>query len=309
MCGDLTLHNPGVRNFRHTPQQDVLSPFSYLEAELARLPNGLIDFVFLAVFAPRGLVFRVRFFYSFLTIWCCAPLLLSVSASAQTPQSNRDSGNPIQTETWMGAQIAARSRSIYSGTTMAPFGSVQKDGWRIRVVGGYGQYRYEGARIVSNAQLAVDYDGRHGFGEFLIGYQWRRGPLTLKGFIGAAAVGHVISPLDPDSPMTGTHYGVAGALEAWYNLSDSVWLSANLGASSVFETARADLRLGYRLTPTFDLGIEGAATHDSHYGTQRIGAFAQYRWGRVELRASGGLSQDSEDKHGLYGAINLLFAY
>jgi len=209
----------------------------------------------------------------------------------------------------MGAQIAARSWSIYSGTTVVPFGSVQDDGWRIRIVGGYGQYRYEGARIVSNVQQAVQYDGRQGFGEFLIGYQWRRGPLTLKGFIGAGAVGHVISPLDPDSPMTGTHTGVAGALEAWYNLTDTVWLSANLGASSVFDTAKADLRLGYRLTPKFDLGIEGAVSHYPHYGTQRIGAFAQHRWGRAELRASAGLNQDSENNRGLYGAIDVLFAY
>jgi Cellulose biosynthesis protein BcsS len=262
-----------------------------------------------ACITPSNPVFSLRHFVFFMAISWIVWLSLSLSVHAQSTTTPQSPAVANQTETWMGAQIAARSWSVYSGTTLAPFGSIQNDGWRLRAVGGYGQYRYDGTVLSGNQRVATRFEGTQGFGELLVGYQWRRGPLTLKGFVGGAGVGHVISPFDPDNPTTGTHYGVAGALEAWYNLSDTAWLSANIGLSSVFNAAKADVRLGYRLTQNLDLGIEGAVMHDDTYGSRRVGAFAQYRWGRTELRASAGVTSDTEENSGIFGAFNLLFAY
>jgi hypothetical protein len=55
-------------------------------------------------------------------------------------------------ELWAGAQAFKHAWSLYSGATVAPFASIQQDGLRLRVVGGYGAYTYAGPRAVGSAR-------------------------------------------------------------------------------------------------------------------------------------------------------------
>lgn len=205
--------------------------------------------------------------------------------------------------------MAAASWSVYTGTTAAPFGSIHKDGVRLRMTGGYGRYNYHGTRRLGRHLQQTKFKGQHGFGELLAGYQWQAGRVTLKAFAGGGGIGHVVTPFDPGHAATGTRYGAAVGIEAWYDVTDSIWLSANFGWSSVFQSYKSEFRLGYRLGDQFDLGIEGAGSHDSHYAHGRVGAFAQYKWGAMELRLSGGLLQDHDGKSSAYGTLNLLHTY
>jgi hypothetical protein len=248
------------------------------------------------------------FLIAFALIGACAPAWAEASGKADTQASPASSPAPWQ-QTWMGASVAAASWSVYTGTTYAPFGSIHKDGVRLRMVAGYGRYNYRSTIWLGKHQMHERFAGQHGFGELLVGYQWQWGDLTVKGFVGGAGVGHVISPFDPENATTGTRYGVAAALETWLNLTKSTWISANVSWSSVFETSKADMRLGYRFSEKIDAGLEVAGSHDAHYAFGRLGGFAQYKWGEAELRLSGGWSLDEDGKSGPYGTLNLLFTY
>ena len=64
--------------------------------------------------------------------------------------------------------------------TVAPFGSILEDGVRLRAAGGYGAYAYSGRRAAGPASHLVDFDGKAGFAELLIGYHKQMGRLSLK---------------------------------------------------------------------------------------------------------------------------------
>lgn len=214
-----------------------------------------------------------------------------------------------QTQTWLGTEIAKRHWSVYGGTTIAPFGSLHEPGWRWRTGGGYGEYRYDGVRRRGGAPSLQRFRGRHGFGDLLAGYQWAVGAWTLKAFAGAAISGHLVSPLDSDNPVAGTHIGAAVAVESWLDLSRHSWLSMHAGWSSMFQGYKAGARLGLRISPRLDLGVEAAVSGDRSYDVARAGAFVQSRWGDIEVRASGGVTGDRDGDTGAYASFNLLFAY
>jgi len=89
-------------------------------------------------------------------------------------------------EFWAGAQASKTAWSLYTGTTVAPFGEILEDGLRLRLVGGYGAYRYAGPRAVGVSSQVVHFKGTVSFSDFLAGYQRQFGPVTVKAFAGLA---------------------------------------------------------------------------------------------------------------------------
>jgi hypothetical protein len=66
-------------------------------------------------------------------------------------------------EVWAGSDITLNSWSLYTGTTLAPFAHLDADGWRLRMVAGYGEYRFAAQPSRASGSLA--------FSDLLIGYQ------------------------------------------------------------------------------------------------------------------------------------------
>jgi|GEM_PF-2005619 len=212
-------------------------------------------------------------------------------------------------QTWMGAHITNKSWSIYSGTTIAPFGGIHSNALLFRSIAGYGGYSYVGARALGKTQRTERFHGRQAFGEVVAGYQWRLGELTLKAFGGIAGNGHIISPKDPNNTVSGSRFGPTASIEAWLNLPYSNWLSSNTSWSSVFRSFKADLRLGHRFHKSIDLGLEAGAIGDKEYQAGHIGGFTQYRWNNTELRLSAGITSNRDKEISPYGTFNLLFTY
>ncbi|MCB1509861.1 MAG: cellulose biosynthesis protein BcsS [Hyphomicrobiaceae bacterium] len=216
--------------------------------------------------------------------------------------------SPTQ-QVWLGGDVATRYWSTYAGMTIAPYGSLHMPGWRWRAVGGYGEYRYDGVRRLGSTPSLQRFRGRHGFAELLAGYQWRAGNWTLKAFGGAAISGHLVSPLDTDNSVSGTHIGAAVAVESWLELSRASWLSMSARWSSMFQGYKADARLGFRLSPQLDFGLETAISGDRSYDAARAGAFVQSRWGAWETRLSGGVTGDRDGDTSGYATLNLMITY
>lgn len=198
-------------------------------------------------------------------------------------------------EVWVGADAAAHNWLIYTGGTIAPFGDIHGDGFRMRATTGYGQYDY---KWDANTSVKVDKI----YADALIGYQQRLGELTAKGFVGWA----LLSDIDVPSAHVRTtrlHDGVKGAVELWLNIGPQAWTSLDLNYADTRDTWSLRSRLGVRVLPTVSVGVEGTVNHASLagqvqvntaapelLGNTRAGAFVRYEWFGGEISASGGLT-------------------
>lgn len=190
----------------------------------------------------------------------------------------------------------------------------------MRVVNGYGQYRYSGARGGTDDLTA--FHGQIAFTEAMAGYLWRLGPLTAKAFAGVAGIDHIIAPLDPLA-SNGLQIGVKGAVELWLNLGTSAWSSLDLAYTTAHDTYSVRSRLGYRLQPAISLGVEGVlngsggrtvrdeptAMLDPQHRDVRIGGFARYEWVGGEVSASGGFSTDLVKRYDPYVTVNYIHQF
>jgi hypothetical protein len=196
-------------------------------------------------------------------------------------------------EFWAGAQASQQAWSLYTGTTVAPFAAIQEDGLRLRVVGGYGAYRYAGPRAVGVGSQVVHFKGTVTFSDALVGYQKQLGPVTVKAFAGLATAQYNIAPEDPETTIRGPGFGGKAALETWWNIADRAWSSLDVSWSTLHHSYAARARLGWRFLPPVSAGLEAGGAGNREVDTVRVGGFLRYEWGSGELSASGGLSNDS----------------
>ncbi|MDX2289208.1 MAG: cellulose biosynthesis protein BcsS [Hyphomicrobiaceae bacterium] len=225
-------------------------------------------------------------------------------------------------EIWTGADVGHNVWLAYTGTTIAPFGDIHEQGWRLRFTGGYGGYRYE------SFDLTAETSSRHRaevtFADALVGYLWRFDPLILKAFVGVGMIDHRIEPFDAQNLASGPDLGIKGALELWLNIGNDAYASVDLTMSEAHLTRSARARLGYRYSAAISTGLEAGINADrqsdfkvsdleqaSHrteaWDYARTGAFARYEWYGGEVSASAGLSGDvreARDKATPYATVN-----
>jgi hypothetical protein len=141
--------------------------------------------------------------------------LAIVSATATLPAHADDglaSGEASQPhfEIWSGGQAYAHVWSLYSGATVAPFGGIQDDGWRLRLVAGHGADQYSGPRSVgAGPPVVYEFKGTGSFADLLLGYHRQIGVVTLKVYSGRARLGWRLTP----ALSLGLEAGAAGNLE------------------------------------------------------------------------------------------------
>jgi hypothetical protein len=194
---------------------------------------------------------------------------------------------------WAGGEGFDRIWSLYTGASLAPFGSVREDGLRLRAVAGYGDY---GTGTVS-------------FSDLLVGYHAQWGPVTLKVFAGLTAADHRSD--QPISLPQGFELGGKGVTEVWWNVTDGVWTSADLSWGSPQAIYSGRVRLGWRLWPELSTGLEGGSAGTVDHDTARLGGFLRYEWATGELSLSGGLAFDGPGSHwespaGPFGTLSIL---
>jgi Cellulose biosynthesis protein BcsS len=223
----------------------------------------------------------------------CALAMLTLSVKARAQGATALSPNAPHIELWSGAEAFHRIWSLYGGGMYAPFGSVREDGFRVRAVAGYSEY----AR------------GTVSFADWLVGYHKQFGGLTLKFLTGLTVADHC-----PDDPQATFHgYGVGGkaVVEAWWNVTNRVWVSTDLSWGSLHQSYGSRARLGWRLWPELSLGLEGGAAGALETDVARVGGFVRYEWASGEVSLSGGLSGDGPtsgwiDVHGPFATLSVL---
>jgi hypothetical protein len=196
-------------------------------------------------------------------------------AQAEPP----DAPSLPRVEMWSGGEAFQNIFwSVYGGAHVAPFGGVHEDGLRLRGVLGHGNHR----------------SGAVGFADVLVGYHKQVGPVTLKLLAGMTVVDH--HPSTPLAAMEGTSFGAKGILEAWWNITDRAWASADLSRASLHMEYASRVRLGWRVWPELSLGLEGGAAGASvptwERDIARVGGFLRYEWAGGEVSISGGVAVD-----------------
>jgi hypothetical protein len=212
-------------------------------------------------------------------------------------------------ETSVGADLSANTVTVFSGATFAPFGSIQDDGMRLRVQGGYGHYRYDATRAVAGAPLLVHFKGIKSLGEVMAGYQLGLGPLTVKAFAGAELEANTIAPADAANPVSGVAAGAKLALETWLNIGDRTFAQLDGGWGSAEGTYSVRLRLGYRALPALSFGPELGALGNRAYDGRRLAGFARYEWATGEVSVSGGVTGSYAKTNDPYGTVSWLTRY
>jgi Cellulose biosynthesis protein BcsS len=202
-------------------------------------------------------------------------------------------------ETWSGAEQFGRTRSVYTGATVAVGGSVLREsGWRMRSISGHGRSSYPGVKWIGGHAYPVTVHAQNNFSDLLAGYQWgeatRFGHLTIKVFGGMTIESQRASPSNAVA-VRGINYGGKGAVEAWLDLNDRTWLSVDASVGSARRTIAGRARYGWRIIPGLSIGPEAGVGGSDGEGAGRAGAFARFEWGAGdwwsgEVSAAGGVS-------------------
>lgn len=232
-------------------------------------------------------------------LFCLCCWLFASAASAQ-PDAPRS-------EYFTGFEVSDNYVSAYVGGGYA-FGKagLYEPGFRLRAVGAYGPYRYEGTLRSGDLYLPQTFQGEAAYLAALIGYQFRPGRVSLKLFAGIEAEDQHIVPHDPDNAVQGSALGLKLQAESWLDLSERLFLSADAAYGTAFEEYFGLARLGYRVRPRLSLGLEGGTVGNEEYDAGRGGGFVRANFRRMEATLSGGFTGNYlEDDPSFYVALGI----
>src|SRR6185312_2414631 len=116
-------------------------------------------------------------------------------------------------------------------------------GFRLRAVGAYGRYHYDGALLTNHGYVPTTFDGEDAFLSALAGYQFRTGRLITKLFAGIEAEDQHIVPHDPNNSVQGSALGLRLQQETWLDISPRFYLSADASYGTAFQEYCALSRL------------------------------------------------------------------
>ena len=214
-----------------------------------------------------------------------------------------------QYEVTAGAEAASHSWSVWGGATFAPFGDVRVDGFRIRSSTGIGFYTYNGSRWNGVERLPATFQGRYSSIELLLGWQAALGPVIVKAFAGGIQEAHDIRPFDYAGRVQGDYVGAKVALETWLGLSDWGFIQTDFSWSQPLGAHSVRLRAGYRATPFWSVGLEGALVGNADNESGRAGLFTRLEAPIGEMSISGGMAGEGDASSAVYATVGLLWRF
>jgi hypothetical protein len=213
--------------------------------------------------------------------------VLTLGLSVQTACGEPDTPH---TEMFTGFEASDNYTSGYVGGGYAFGKGLYAPGLRLRAVGAYGRYNYDGALFDGSDYRATTFDGQVGFAAALVGYQFCPGAVTVKLFAGIEAEDQHIAPRDPKNSVQGTEIGLRLLAETWYDIAARWYASADAAYGSAFQEYFSLARIGFRVRPRLSLGLEGGALGNEEYDAGRGGGFLRVNLRQLEVTLSGGFT-------------------
>lgn len=220
--------------------------------------------------------------------------VLMLAALGLITQANRLRAEPdtVHWELFTGLEASNNYANGYVGGGYAFGKGLYAPGLRLRAVGAYGRYHYDGTQFDGGSFAATTYDGQVSFGTVLLGYQFRPGAATVKLFAGVEAEDQNITPRDSTNSVQGSEVGLRFVAETWYELASRWYASVDASYGTAFQEYWSLARIGFRLLPKLSLGLEGGALGNEEYDVGRGGGFVRVNVHSLEMTLSGGFTGD-----------------
>ena len=204
--------------------------------------------------------------------------------------------------TFAGTDFARYSVEGWLGGLIAVNGDLDVSGPRVMLLGSGGVYKYPVLRQFIH--------GGTSSGEVLAGWGFEGDDYSANFLLGANAINHTLSEIDPENSVQGTKIGIKVRGDLWHNPTAATLVAGEGEYSSAFDTFFVTGKTGYDVTKWNGKGIfvgpEGAFMGDQRSTQWRVGAHAtQMKIGRIQVGLSGGFAHDSVVGDGAYGRIEL----
>ena len=188
----------------------------------------------------------------------------------------------------------------FAGGLWSPNG-IDREGFTFKLLIGAGSYQY-----ASDALGEVT--GLQATGFAMAGYRFLRDKLFVTVFAGVDIQHHAFIPDDAANNLWGTHVGIRGAIEVWYEPTPLTMWAADASATSVGPSYAGRVAFGVRAFDAFYIGPEvGGFVNGDNYRQVRAGLHVTgLRSGTIEWSLGAGWLTDTSDREGFYGRIGLL---
>jgi hypothetical protein len=199
-----------------------------------------------------------------------------------------------------GTDLWRQGSFSFGGGLWSPAG-LDREGFTFKLLVGAGSYQY-------HSDALGEVTGLQGTGFAMAGYRFVRDKLFVTVFGGLDVQYHTFIPYDPGNKLAGTHAGIRGAIEFWYEPTPLTMWAADVSATTVGGSYSARVAFGWRLFDAFWLGPEaGGFANGDDYRQVRAGIhMTGLRSGTLEWSLAGGWLRDTSDREGLYGRIGLI---
>jgi len=235
-----------------------------------------------------------------------AALLLATAAGLA------DAGAPAQAEGvsladlegrlyfYSGLDVGRDSAYGWAGTAWSPFGAMDAEGFRLRVQGGGGRYRYRTGFVPGGWNTATATDG-----EVLAGWQFLTGTTAFTFYGGVNVASDMLDHPDPSNPAQGTRFGGKVVGELFIRPAEGWTMTAAAGFSTTFNTATLRATLARRLFGEVDGGTEASYYRDSQSQEAKVGLFLSAPIRGRTFALSGGWRWSDDSDSGLYTMLTL----
>ncbi len=222
---------------------------------------------------------------------CCG----AGDALAQTAAA----AEPVAHYLFFGGSDVWRNGAFSHGGVLWSYQGLNEDGWVVKLLLNGGYYRY--------SSMGTEVTGRQLMASAMPGWRWHRGTFDVTVFAGLDIQDHRFSPDDFDNRLRGTHGGVRGGFDAWYEPIHNGMVTASASLSSIGTSYWTRAAAGWRFLDAVWLGPELLACGDDTYRQLRFGAHVTSLrfWGR-EWSAGFGWVSDTDRRDGVYARIGML---
>jgi hypothetical protein len=206
---------------------------------------------------------------------------------------------PEQILFFSGADIWRNGLFSHSGLLWA-YRGLEGDGPVLKLLLNSGLYRYYSGRkeIVSFQAM----------GAALPGWRWHGPRLEVTVFAGLDAQDHRFLPNDPGNRLRGTHVGLRGGFDVWYEPVRNGMITASASLSTVGSSYWMRAAAGARFFDMIWLGPEFLVAGDQRYTETRLGGhITSVRFSSYEFSLGAGWATDNDGRHGAYGRLGVLY--
>ena len=139
-----------------------------------------------------------------------------------------------------GYDVAKQSHGGWVGALIAPVTDLDTSGLRWYIVAEGGTYKYP---VDSGAIRGIEAGGT-----LLAGHGFEGDNYSINLLVGANAVNHMLSAIDPTNRVQGTAFGVKVRADAWVNPTPQTLVYGEAEYSTAFRTYFAKAKFGYDVT-------------------------------------------------------------